>query len=64
MPRFLPFVGFAVLAAIVGCSGSVGPSGGSGAAGFVPEAHGSKGKIEHVVIIVQENRSFDNFFDC
>ena len=64
VPRFLPFVGFAVLAAIVGCSGSVGPSGGSGAAGFVPEAHGSKGKIEHVVIIVQENRSFDNFFDC
>ncbi|MEO9026253.1 MAG: alkaline phosphatase family protein [Candidatus Tumulicola sp.] len=30
----------------------------------MPEAGGGQGKIQHVVIIVQENRSFDNFFDC
>ncbi len=41
-------------------SGQAGPS-------FLPATHqssGSSGKIKHVVIIVQENRSFDNFFDC
>jgi len=60
---FLPFV-FIVLASIVGCSGSMAPTRQPGVAGLVPDARGSTGKIQHVVIIVQENRSFDNFFDC
>ena len=30
----------------------------------MPQGGGSQGKIAHVVIVVQENRSFDNFFDC
>jgi phospholipase C len=28
------------------------------------KAETSSGKIKHIVIIVQENRTFDNFFDC
>lgn len=55
---------FIVLACIVGCSGATAPSGPAGLSGFVPGASGSQGKIQHVVIVVQENRSFDNFFDC
>jgi phospholipase C len=60
----LPAVTFAVVALVAGCSTSAGPGGIQGAQGFVPEARGSQGKIQHIVIIVQENRSFDNFFDC
>jgi phospholipase C len=66
-------VSFVLLAvfAIAACSGSMtpggAPTGSRGSSGFVPEPQNptsSKGKIQHVVIIVQENRSFDNFFDC
>jgi phospholipase C len=59
----LPFV-FIVLASIVGCSGSGSAGGQAHAGGFVPAARAAKNPIKHVVIIVQENRSFDNFFDC
>src|ERR1700733_11737927 len=48
------------------CAGRQDSSGQTGLS-FVPVVHessGSGGKIKHVVIIVQENRSFDNFFDC
>ncbi|HKU81406.1 MAG TPA: alkaline phosphatase family protein, partial [Candidatus Tumulicola sp.] len=56
---------FAALVWFAGCAGVAGPnpSGAEGAPGFAPFAD-SRGKIKHVVIIVQENRSFDNFFDC
>ena len=52
----------AVLAA--GCSGSFG----TGSSGVFPasqnarEQSTSRGKIAHVVIVIQENRSFDDFF--
>jgi phospholipase C len=37
----------------------------AGNATFVPQTkYASQNKIQHVVILVQENRSFDNFFDC
>ena len=52
--------------ATVSCSGREG-SNGQTSLSFLPATHpssGSSGKIKHVVIIVQENRSFDNFFDC
>ncbi|MGA8532673.1 MAG: alkaline phosphatase family protein [Candidatus Tumulicola sp.] len=59
---------FAVVFALASCSGS--GSGSNAPVGLTPflPAPGpfsdSRGKIKHVVIIVQENRSFDNFFDC
>jgi phospholipase C len=55
----------AVVVAACSSSGTV-PSAGFGAAGSIPQAHrrGGSTPITHVVIIVQENRSFDNFFDC
>ena len=52
--------------ATASCGGRQDSSGQTGLS-FVPVAHessGSSGKIKHVVIIVQENRSFDNLFDC
>ena len=58
----------AVIFAIAACSGSGGGSNApAGLTPFLPPAapfSDSRGKIKHVVIIVQENRSFDNFFDC
>jgi phospholipase C len=60
---YLHFVCFAALALAVGCSGTMGPAERTGASNFLPDA-GSGSKIKHIVIIVQENRSFDNFFDC
>ncbi|MBV8434744.1 MAG: hypothetical protein JO029_10750 [Candidatus Eremiobacteraeota bacterium] len=62
MKRFLCTV---VLVCFAGCNGQ------TAAAPFGPEraqaarharVDGSKGKIDHVVIVVQENRSFDNYF--
>ena len=41
----------------------MGPAERTGGSSFLPDA-GSGSKIKHIVIIVQENRSFDNFFDC
>jgi len=52
--------------AFVSCSNQGNTVGGV-SAGFMPAAqpfNDSRGKIKHIVIIVQENRSFDNFFDC
>ena len=58
----------AVAFAIAACSGSgSGSNVPVGLTPFLPQAGpfgDSRGKIKHVVIIVQENRSFDNFFDC
>jgi phospholipase C len=53
----MAWVGLAMVLTVAGCtngSSSVGPSPGSGAIGI----H----KIEHVVVIMQENRSFDSYF--
>jgi phospholipase C len=58
-------IAFVTALAVAACSSSgTGPSDNAGAPGFLPQARAGQGKIQHVVIIVQENRSFDNFFDC
>jgi phospholipase C len=48
---------------VVGCAGTSMPSSTAGAAALA-KTEASSGKIQHIVIIVQENRTFDNFFDC
>jgi phospholipase C len=61
-----PVVFAAAFIAAVGVSACGGSSGGSGAAAPNPPVVAtptpSGQKIQHVVIIIQENRSFDNFF--
>ncbi len=58
-------IAFVAALAVAACSPSASvPSGSAGAPGFLPQARSGQSKIQHVVIIVQENRSFDNFFDC
>lgn len=49
-------------AAIAACGGGGGLSGTQG--GFIPGAHHRSGSspIQHVIVVIQENRSFDNFF--
>ena len=65
MRKRIAYIAFAAATAVAACSPSITGSGGNPAApGFVPQARSSQGKIQHIVIIVQENRSFDNFFDC
>ena len=65
MRKRFTFVAFAAAMAVAACSPSItGPGGNSTAPGFLPQARSSQSKIQHIVIIVQENRSFDNFFDC
>jgi len=66
--RIVLFVAAAGIAALAGCSGSgtagsgaVPLAGGEGAPGSIPST-AAFGKISHVVVIVQENRSFDNLF--
>lgn len=57
--------GIAVIVAICGCSGLQStPASGVGLSGASPlvRAHRSSAYIKHVVILIQENRSFDNFF--
>ncbi len=56
MTRLRLAVSFAVAAVVSGCGGSVGSTPPAGPR--VPPM----GKIAHVVIMVQENRSFDNLF--
>jgi phospholipase C len=60
----LGFVWLTLVAGIVACSGNA--LNGLAPNGFVPFQRESRllrnGKIKHVVIVVQENRSFDNFF--
>jgi phospholipase C len=63
--RRLALIAFATALTVAACSASgTGPSGTAGDPGFLPQGRASQSKIQHVVIIVQENRSFDNFFDC
>jgi phospholipase C len=48
---------------LAGCAGASIPSNTSDAPALA-RASVSSGKIQHIVIIVQENRTFDNLFDC
>jgi phospholipase C len=52
------------VAVAVGCSGTPMPSTYAGAQAFSLGDAGQGNKIKHIVVIVQENRTFDNFFDC
>jgi phospholipase C len=59
-------VAFLCLVAVgvaVGCASSSIPNRTEDAAALA-KTEASGGKIKHIVIIVQENRTFDNFFDC
>ncbi|HEY1680850.1 MAG TPA: alkaline phosphatase family protein [Candidatus Tumulicola sp.] len=47
----------------VGCSG-VSTSNATGDLPALARQQASSGKIQHIVVIVQENRTFDNLFDC
>ncbi len=60
-PRLWALVLFAG-AAIAACGGGLS-SGGAGG-GLIPDARGQSGrtKIQHVIVVIQENRSFDDFF--
>ncbi len=64
--RPLPLFAALALLAFAGCSSSASTA---GAAGVNPPAPASRishgtasGKISHIVVIIQENRSFENFF--
>lgn len=55
----------AIAALIAGCSGTAGGSGGSAIDALPvagPYSTGPSTHLSHVVVIVQENRSFENFF--
>ena len=49
-------------AAMAACGGGLSSSGTG--VGLIPDARGQSGssKIQHVIVVIQENRSFDNFF--
>ncbi|MGB8909602.1 MAG: alkaline phosphatase family protein [Candidatus Cybelea sp.] len=47
---------------LTGCGGLTGPAGQSFAPSHATGHDSSSGKIQHVVIIIQENRSFNNVF--
>jgi phospholipase C len=64
LTKRLTLIAFFTAFAIAACSASsTGPQA-RNAAQFLPRARSNINKIQHIVIIVQENRSFDNFFDC
>ena len=54
----------AAIAMLTGCGGSQPPIGApaSSAASLVRDAASGSGYVQHVVVIIQENRSFENFF--
>ncbi|HEX4013507.1 MAG TPA: alkaline phosphatase family protein [Candidatus Cybelea sp.] len=49
--------------AVAGCGGTNGISV-LAPVGLLPQSGSSHSPIQHVVIVIQENRSFDNLFDC
>ena len=61
----LPLVAcFAIAVSLTaGCSGGSSSALVASPAGRVPFEHHASGRIQHVVIIVQENESFDHFFN-
>lgn len=58
--RSVPVLSLAVLLALAGCSAPV--SRGPAANGLLPEVTANGAKIQHIVVIIQENRSFVNIF--
>src|SRR5580658_7825123 len=64
--RFLQYTGLGAAAAVTaGCSRgpAAAAAGGSSAAGALPAGWtGSIADVKHVVILMQENRSFDHYF--
>jgi phospholipase C len=52
------------MAVVIGCAGSPMPNVHGTSQSFALPDAGPAGKIKHIVVIVQENRTFDNFFDC
>jgi phospholipase C len=61
--RNICFLLLAAAAGIVACSGGGSPGGGSLLPNTLRDSGtGSKNPIAHVVIVIQENRSFDNLF--
>ena len=63
MGRYLAFGTLALAAVLAACSSTLNTSGAvpvtAPSTGFGPGNY-----IKHIVVIVQENRSFDNLFDC
>jgi phospholipase C len=63
--RLVPACVLGIAVAIAGCAQSQLPSGANAVSpAFSPQQTTSGSKIKHIVVIVQENRTFDNFFDC
>ncbi len=63
--KCVALIAFFTASTVAACSSSSSGSRTSlDAAGYLPQGRASQSKIQHIVIIVQENRSFDNFFDC
>ena len=64
--RFLQFTGLGAAAAAIGASGctaAAGAGGSSPAAKTLPNGWtGTVADVRHVVILMQENRSFDHYF--
>ncbi len=57
----LCFLALTTAAGIVACGGGGSPAGMPVIPGAAPVAQ-TKNRIKHVVVVIQENRSFDNFF--
>jgi len=62
MPRRMLLVSASLALAWCGCSQPAGMQNAAPKPAQALRASGSTGKIQHVVIIIQENRSFDNVF--
>jgi phospholipase C len=58
MERFKSLIVLAALVGVTGCSGSVGSAPPTGPSAAPPAAN----PIKHIVLMIQENRSFDNLF--
>ena len=63
MGRYLAFGTLVMAAVLAACSSSLSTSGALPVAPSTP-GFGPGKYIKHIVLIVQENRSFDNLFDC
>jgi phospholipase C len=54
--------GVAVTAALAGCTEADGPHAGPSSTGVTPGPARAVSAIQHIVVIVQENHTFDNYF--
>ena len=62
MIRIAGFIAAPLLAVLCACAGGALPSWGTPAAAEREAPAAAPGRIQHVVILIQENRSFDNLF--